>query len=246
MKNIIGRLILITIFILSSASLTYAAVKKVPFQKELSALDKLNLPSSRRFNALKSKKSYQSLKEIAFNSDYKLGHRWRSMAVIASNFPKSKATKSGLTHKQWFMRNSALLGLENGNRKMAHAWAIKYLNSDPSLIVRSAAVDILSKNPSEKVKKVLRANIDNKLNFRKGKPLWVRKNILQAIYKMSTKTDLPNIMSELNKEKIDDQHSKFLFEALPRISGHNINTTPYDSEKKAWLSWWQSQNALNR
>ncbi len=236
---------IVLIFIISSGY-TYAAVKQVPFQNTMSALDKLNLPSSRRFNALKTKESYNSLSKIAFNSNYKLGQRWRSMAVIAKNFPKSKATKKGLLHKQWFIRNSALLGLEQGNKKMARVWAAKYLNKDASLIVRSAAVDILSKNPSPETKKILRANIDNKLNFRKGKPLWVRKNILQAIYQMSTKSDLPNMMSELNKKKIDPQHSKFLLEALPRVSGHSINSTPYDSEKKAWLTWWQGQKAMNQ
>jgi len=236
---------IIFIFITSSA-FTFAAVKQVPFQKSMSAIDKLNLPSSRRFEALKTKKSYKSLSKIAFDPQYKLGERWRSMAVIARNFPKSKSTQKGLKHKQWFIRNSSLLGLEQGHKKMAKVWAAKYLRSDTSLIVRSAAVDVLSKNPSEATKKVLRANINNKLNFRKGKPLWVRKNILQAIYQMSTKSDLPNMMSELNKKKIDEQHSKFLLEALPKVSGHSINSTPYGSEKKAWLSWWQGQKAINR
>ena len=229
-----------------SSTSVMAAVKEVPFQKKMSALDKLNLPSSRRFDALKTKDSYKSLSGIAFSSKYKLGQRWRSMAVIAKNFPKSKATDKGLKHKQWFIRNSALLGLEQGHKKMAKAWAAKYLNKDASLIVRSAAVDILSKSPSPETKKILRANIDNKLNFRKGKPLWVRKNILQAIYNMSTKSDLPNMMSMLKKSKIDEQHSKFLLEALPRVSGHSINSTPFDSEKKAWLTWWQGQKAISQ
>ncbi len=223
-----------------------AAVKSPTTKNTLSALDKLNLPSSRRFEAFKTKQGLDVLGKIAFSEGYKLAERWRAMAVITRNFPTSKQALKGLKHKKWFLRNSSLLGLAESKNKKAIQWAIKYLDNDPSLIVRSAAVDVLSKNPNKRTKVALRNNINNKLNFRKGQPLWVRKNILQAIYNMSTKDDLPRIMSDLNRKKIDEQHSKYLFEALPRISGHSINTTPFDSEQEAWLNWWQKRKPVSR
>ncbi len=246
MQSPILSVLFFILLVFSEASLQ-ASVR--PAQKNISlvtALKTLNLPSERRLDFFKKPGGEKALLKIAFTKEpIDLGHRWRATTALAKLYPNSAGVKRALRHKDWYMRNAALLGLSEVKGPSAIDWSIRFLRNDASLIVRSAAVDILTKKATRRAKEALRQNINNKLNFRKGKPLWVRKNILQAVYQMSTKSDLPELISSLNSP-LDPQHSKFLLEALPRVSGHSVNTSPYGNEKKAWLDWWDRKKTVNR
>ena len=149
------------------------------------AIEKISTDLKRNLSQLSpeaKKSSYKYLTKVSRSNGHSLAERWRATVTLSRFYPKSGATTRSLQSRTWFLRNAALLGLAESKPKLAIEWASKFIAGDRSLVVRTAAVDVLKKWPSKEVRGILRQNIDNKRNFKNGEPLWIRKNILKALY----------------------------------------------------------------
>lgn len=147
-------------------------------------LEILNLPAENRSQALlaTTEDMYKDFVKVAFSEDQSMRLRWRALMLAAEN-RREKATPDLLkasVHKQWFMRNAALVALAEVNESEAQKLAKKLLK-DKALVVRSAAVDILQKNPRPEIRDLLWGELAQKYNFRNQESLWIRSQILEVL-----------------------------------------------------------------
>ncbi|HEY8270059.1 MAG TPA: HEAT repeat domain-containing protein [Pseudobdellovibrionaceae bacterium] len=144
----------------------------------------LNLPPENRTQAVLSttEDMYHDFLGVAFSEKQSMRLRWRALMLAAEN-RRGKATPDLLkaaNHKQWFMRNAALVALAEVNDAEAQKLA-KKLVKDKALVVRSAAVEILQKNVRPEVRDLLWEEMAQKYNFRNKESLWIRSQIVEAL-----------------------------------------------------------------
>lgn len=144
----------------------------------------LSLPTENRNQVLKkiSQDYYKEYLKVAFSEDHSMRLRWRAL-MLAAESRGEKATADLLkasTHKQWFMRNASLVALAEFNSGEAAKLAKKLLK-DKALVVRSAAVEVLQKNPTAEVRDLLWEELAQKYNFRNKESLWIRSQIVEAL-----------------------------------------------------------------
>ncbi len=177
------KLILTTTLALAPALSVQAAI---PAKNNLRprVIEILNLPPENRTQALLSttEDMYKEFISVAFAEDQSMRLRWRAL-MMAAEGRREKSTPDLLKasiHKQWFMRNAALVALAEVNEPEAQKLAKKLLK-DKALVVRSAAVDVLQKSPRPEVRDLLWEEMNQKYNFRNQESLWIRPQIVEAM-----------------------------------------------------------------
>lgn len=177
--------LVITAFLLSGVSIEAFAVGVQPLRAPTAAtMEVLKLPvENRRMVVLgKEDQFYKSFLDVAFNEGHPMSLRWRALMAAAES-RGAKATDDILKaggHKQWFMRNAALVALGEVNPQQAGKLALKLLK-DKALVVRSAAVGALEKNPSLEVRDLLWDELNQDYNFKNKQSLWIRHQIVGAL-----------------------------------------------------------------
>lgn len=135
---------------------------------------------------------YQSLKQKAFSDSFDMSERWKSIIEMSQIQHKDRLTdlRKALKSQTWFVRNAALLAVEKMDAKLAEVEAIKLL-SDPALVVRSAAVEVLAKRikSSTLARKALWEELKDKQNFIHKESLWIRPQIIQHLAKFPLPAD---------------------------------------------------------
>ena len=149
-----------------------------------STMEVLKLPAENRRMVVSSKgdQFYKSFIDVAFSETQPMSMRWRAL-MAAAEARGVKATDDILKageHKQWFMRNAALVALLEVNPDQATKLAQKLLK-DKALVVRSAAVGALEKNPSLEVRDLLWDELNQSYNFKNQQSLWIRHQIVGAL-----------------------------------------------------------------
>lgn len=128
--------------------------------------------------------TYKDLKLKAFSERQEMSVRWKSLVRMAEMKKKESMTDlhKALNSKTWYMRNAALLAIDSIDSDKAFEAAKKQL-SDPALVVRSAAVEVIAKNKTRKVeaRKLLWNELADKQNKIKSKSLWIREQIAQIL-----------------------------------------------------------------
>lgn len=174
--------------ILLSVSLNVQAATKTSTRPSSSALsnaaDMLNLPSENRKLALQGQgeKFYPSFIELAFNESQPMSVRWRAL-MAAAEAGKAKAMPDILKagdHKLWYMRNAALVAMNEVSTADAQKLAQKLIK-DKALVVRSAAVSVLDKNLSSDQREMLWEELNQKYNFKGKQSLWIRHQIVEML-----------------------------------------------------------------
>lgn len=128
--------------------------------------------------------TYKELRTKAFSENQDMSVRWNSLMKM-TKMKKNESImdlKKALNSNTWYMRNAGLVALESINPELAYEVAKKQLN-DPALVVRSAAVDVLTKNKKKvaEVRELLWKEIHSKKNKIKSKSLWIRPQIGQFL-----------------------------------------------------------------
>lgn len=125
--------------------------------------------------------------DMAANNKLDMNSRWRAL-ISASDFATEKESvkqinqiKVFTSNKDWYMRNASLIALAKISSVDAIVEAKKLLN-DKSLVVRSAAVDVLGESLTAEHKKILTEEFDKPYNFHKKSSLWIRKQILEKLF----------------------------------------------------------------
>lgn len=135
---------------------------------------------------------YQTLKRKAFSDSFDMSERWKSIIEMSQIQHKERLPdlKKALKSQTWFIRNAAILALDQVDTNLAETEAIKLL-SDPALVVRSAAVEVLAKRirSSELARKALWSELNDKQNIIQKESLWIRPQIIQHLAKFPLKSD---------------------------------------------------------
>ncbi|MEK6629005.1 MAG: hypothetical protein AABY53_10295 [Bdellovibrionota bacterium] len=168
--------------------------------------------------------------DMASNNKLGMNSRWSSLvnaagiAADGSDEDQLKQIKNFVNSKEWYLRNAAMIALSKINPLEAMIEAKKLLR-DKALVVRSAAVEIISQNLTDEHKKLLIAELSKPYNFHKKNSLWIRKQIIE---KLSTTAEMKD--REVFAKSLFDQDkeiSHISAKALERITGMQINETGF-------------------
>jgi HEAT repeat protein len=170
---------LFSTFVISMTSLV--AYANVPTS---TVMDVLNLPSDNRQEVIGklSEDQYGKYLQVALEEKESMHIRWRAL-IAAAQIRGIDATVDlvkASQHKQWFIRNAALVALEKVNAEESYRIA-KNLILDKALVVRSAAVDVLKKQQTSDVRVLLWKELNKDYNFKNQQSLWIRHKIVEAL-----------------------------------------------------------------
>lgn len=198
----------------------------------------LNLPPENRSQALlaTTEDMYKEFITVAFAEDQSMRLRWRAL-IMAAEGRREKATPDLLkasVHKQWFMRNAALVALAEVNEAEAQKLA-KKLVKDKALVVRSAAVDVLQKSPRPEVRDLLWEEMNQKYNFRNQESLWIRSQIVEAMAAKPANHELKLFTKFLNDKDARVQAASV--SGMEKLTGVKLGDAKTSREKMVLL--WQ-------
>ena len=166
----------------------------------------------------------------AKNQALPMAQRWDALikSAEAADGKQIKQVLAFAKSKDWYMRNALLVALDKMGTDLAYDNA-KALVSDKALVVRSAAVDILTRLESQEVRDLLARELNRKYNFVGKKSLWIRAQIMKNLVKKPYQSER-------------EYFSKLLFDNDPEISLmsmqalEKISQVHFDGEN-ALASW---------
>lgn len=146
-----------------------------------------------------------------------MNERWQSMMsfVTAKGSDATEVLLKKSKDKIWYMRNAALVALDEINSPHAITVAKKFL-SDESLVVRSAAVNVLQKHLTQDVRQLFWNELQQKRNFLKNQSLWIRSQIMEILSSHPLNSELKKFKEFRNDS--DDKVSTAAKRAMDLIS----------------------------
>lgn len=164
--------------------------------------------------------------ESASNNKLNMYTRWTAL-VDAAHFAQSNQQPDQLkqisgfsSSKDWYMRNASLLALLKLDPVEAVVVAKKLL-VDKSLVVRSAAVEVIAQNLTVEHKKILAAELNKPYNFHKKSSLWIRKQIIEKFSRAPDVGDRDFFVKSLFDS--DQEISLLSAKALEKITGQRVD-----------------------
>ncbi len=150
------------------------------------AIEVLNLPGENRrlLAQVSGDRHYKQFIALAFDESRSMALRWKALMSAADARGKGSTVdilKAAKSH-QWYMRNAALVALQEVNQPEAEKLALELI-SDKALVVRSAAMDVLGHSSSFEARETLWSELDKDYNFKKKQSLWIRNQIVEALAK---------------------------------------------------------------
>jgi len=153
----------------------------------------------------------------ANNQALPMTQRWDAV-VKATELANSSQIKEILDlskNKDWFMRNAMLVALDKLGNDIVYDKAT-VLVSDKALVVRSAAVDILTRLNNRKTREVLAKELTKNYNFIGKKSLWIRGQIMRGLVKNPYQSERDYFARLLFDQ--DDEISNMSMVALEKIT----------------------------
>ena len=201
------------LFVLSMSAFASAAIpdratmkgKMLP-DSDLTLEELLLLPEPNRLAlSIGKNEFYPLLIEKAFDEKAGMDLRWKSLTLAAAIRKQGSEPDmmKAASHKSWFMRNAALLAIQSYSPKAAEQLALKLLN-DNALVVRSAAVSVLTKSTDQQVRNRLWAEFHDQKNVRNKQNLWIKEQILKHLAAYPQQQEL-----SIFKKLAEDQDVKF-------------------------------------
>jgi hypothetical protein len=208
-------------------------------------IEALELPMSERIQDLRAQKSaYQNLETIAFKKSNSMDLRWKAVTALGRlGGTKAKAELDrALKSPEWFMRNAALVSYSQVDRASALVWARKLL-SDKALVVRSAAVDVISGSRDVTSAPLLWQKLNAKENFKNRQSLFIRRRIVEALADLEGKGREAKFIAIL-QDKDETLHEPAI-EALERITAKSMGSPgeSVQSRRAQWQQWWTENKA---
>lgn len=204
------------------------------------------MPAANRLEVAKLRKTQliAPLDKIAFSDRADFQTRWSALVLLAQiQGPAAEKTlDKALNHKEWFLRNAALLTYPTVLPKKAGAVALKMLE-DKALVIRSAAIEVLESRLDGEVREALWTELDHPRNFRKKQSLWIRPQILQALSKEPSSRELPLFLNHLRD--IDAKLHSFAIQALEKITRQSLGkpSMTMGEQRDLWLKWARNTKA---
>jgi len=235
MKKVLLSVSFLAIFPMTDA---FAAIPAKPSINP-KVFEILSLPSENRSQvALNSDQDmYKDYVAVAFSEGQSMRMRWRAL-MLAAELHRDKATPDLLKaslHKQWFMRNAALVALAEVNEAEAQKLAKKLLK-DKALVVRSAAVDVLQKSPLPEIRDLFWEELAQKYNFRNKESLWIRSQIVEALAQKPADFEIKSFTKLLDDKDLRVQSAAVV--GMEKLTGVKLGEAKMPRDKV--VSLWQS------
>lgn len=179
------------------------------------------------------------LRKIAFADHHIIETRWKALMTLTMIAgPESLPDlELALRNSDWFMRDAGLKAMAKVAPEKAKIWA-KKLMSDPALVVRSSAVQVIKNLKDQTATDLLWEKLYASNNFRGAQSLWVRRHIVETLSTFAKKGDEPKFIKVL-ADKDKSLHSSASM-ALTRITGlePQRKDKSFRSDSEFWQSWW--------
>ena len=196
----------------------------------------LNEKPTLRLKSLKSMPQSQrieSLSALARNKQASIRTRWRAITSLAM-IDKQKAVpvvEQALSSGHWYLRNAGMVAIVHADTERAKHWAL-HLIKDPALVVRTAAVQALKKLNAVESKDSLWQELYSAKNFKKGKSLWVRRHIVEALSRFENPGSEKRFLKVLRDQ--DETLYPAAIKGLERITGKSMKG-PIEKQRVAWI-----------
>ena len=179
------------------------------------------------------------LEDIAFNKNQSMEARWKAFMIVTGSLKQQAlpTIEKALSSSTWFMRSAALVALSQIDRAKSRISAKKILATDPALIVRSKAFEILKNDSTVSHRSLFWKQIFHKKNFLSRKSLWIRSDIARHL-------SLKPKMTELRfwRKLLYDSDQNLQLIATGALS----KLVPGTSKQSTNLSFWQNKFAKVR
>lgn len=156
-----------------------------------------------RLHELKSMgpEGYKQLHQISLSENESIDQRWRAILAMAKIGGKEslQELEKHLSHPTWYMRSAGLLGMSLVDQKKAQQNAKQLMKTDRALLVRAAALQVLSQD-KKLDREFLWQELHNPINFHNGKSLSLRASIIQLLAQSPVSQEKPRF-AFLQKEK---------------------------------------------
>lgn len=225
-------------------NLAFAAIP--PKQALISARELLSMPEENRYQITEGQEQYfyPGVLEIAKDESQAMAVRWKAVTLVSKLKSKSslKDLKSFLNSKDWFMRNAALISLDSVSKSEGRT-AAKKLLTDKALVVRSAAVQVLSQSMDREIRDLFWEEMESKQNFRSKQSLWVRPQMLKALSDNPQKNEVALFVKHLEDKDLKVQESSML--ALETLSQKKFDGKNLAQKRDLWKKWARTSDAKN-
>ena len=210
-----------------------------------SALEVLKMPAAVRTESIKQlgADGYKNLREIAFDSIYGMKFQWRALSSLSllggeKSLPELEVA---LKHKDWYLRNAGLVMLREVKPVRALFWAKKSMK-DSSLIVRTAAVEVIRSLKDHNSASLLWTELYEKQNYRGQQSLWIRRHIVETLGEMGQAGDESRFIKVL-----DDKDATLYgpaVSALERLTKKQFGSAKDKVSTRVSLCklWWKERS----
>lgn len=200
----------------------------------------LKLPSEVRFEAIAKQpdRVYDTLLDVARANEQSMNIRWKAV-TSAALLRREKAVPDLIKlseSKDWYIRNASLVGMAEVAPRQSVKLAHRLLK-DPALVVRSAAVDVLSKNVKDADRDALWTEMASDYNRRGGQSLWIRGQILEVLAANAQKSELRRFSDLLSEN--DESVQKASMKGLEKITGLQVARNAASHSRAVQL--WKAQ-----
>jgi HEAT repeat protein len=208
------------------------------------AYDVLSMPDGNQKQVAQGKADvlYPALIRISRSSTESMQTRWRAL-TLASSLKSQEVLpelEQALSAPEWFMRNAALVSLEQYHPKRAQT-AAQALLKDKALVVRSAAVQVLGKKMDDKTRDLFWEQLASAQNFRRKQSLWIRGQMLSLLAESPQSRETGLFAKALNDDDVKIQAPAIA--ALEKLTQKVLGThkTALSEKRALWVQWAKSR-----
>lgn len=210
----------------------------------ISARELLSMPEQNRYQISQGQEKhfYPGILEIAKDEKQSMSIRWKAVTLASKLKGKDSVSdlKEFLDSKDWYIRNAALIAIDAVSKNEGKQ-AAKHLLKDKALVVRSAAVQVLSQNMDREVRDLFWEHIDSKQNFRNKQGLWVRPQMLKALSTEPKKHEMSLFVKHLDDKDSKMQQSSVV--ALESLSNKRFDAKNLVQKTDLWKKWARTSEA---
>lgn len=185
------------------------------------------------------KPMYSDFMKLAGKSEQPMRLRWKSL-MLASNVHPEKALNDlpqMANSNTWFVRNAALFAIHEIDKAAGQKMA-RQLISDKSLVVRSAAVDVLTKDLAMVDRDLLWSELGKNYNYRGEQSLWIRGQIVQQLSQKPKSEELKRFAKAIFEKDPDVRLAASV--GLSKLSDVKFGHT--EKAIKSWQEYVRREN----
>ncbi len=180
--------------------------------------------------------SFDAQYKLAKNINLPMSSRWKALlqaSEIAEGDQLAKVMAFS-KDKDWFMRNALLVALDKMGTDIVYDRA-KELLTDKSLVVRSAAADILIRLNNTDVRRIFSEELSKKYNFNGSASLWIRPQMLKHLAENPSAEERGFFVQILHEK--DQQMASISTQALEKLTGIRFSGKTNSEIISQWKSY---------